>query len=153
MDETVKRYPHEDSARSTPVTVILTMILGVVLLAVAVLGMLTGSHDHLLMGFGVNGLHNWVHLLSGGMALFAAIAGTRTARAFCLAFAAVYGLVCIAGFAQVDDAVRLLNLNQADNFLHLGIVLYSLVVGLVAPASITPPHSPTLGHDAGPVRS
>ena len=42
-----------------------SMILGVVLLAVGVVGMLTGGHNHDLIIFGINLTHNIVHILSG----------------------------------------------------------------------------------------
>ena len=64
---------------------------------------------------------------------------TRTRRAageevadvmiYCLAFGSVYGLVSVVGFFQVPAVVRMLNLNMADNFLHLAIAVACLWVG------------------------
>ena len=106
-----------------------SMLLGVVLLAVGVWGMLTGGHDHNLVVFGINMAHNLVHVLSGALAIGASLGGARYAKLYLLAFGAVYGLVAIAGFANVSAVVQMLNLNAADNLLHLGIAAACLWVG------------------------
>ena len=41
----------------------------------------------------------------------------------------VYGAVAVCGFCQVAAVVRFLNLNTADNFLHLAISAACLAVG------------------------
>ncbi len=105
------------------------MLLGIVLMVVGLWGMATGGHDHLLVVFGVNASHNLVHLLSGAAAIGCALAGERYSRGFCLIFGVVYGLVALLGFLNVDSVVTLLNLNMADNFLHLGIAAACLLVG------------------------
>lgn len=109
-----------------------SLLLGVILLAVGVAGWRTGGHDHNLIIFGINMKHNLVHILSGALALLAGLAGEKYAKTYCLAFGAVYGLVTIAGFLHVTQAVQLLNLNQADNFLHLGISVACLGVGVTS---------------------
>ena len=107
-----------------------SMLLGVVFLAVGLLGWITGGHNHQLIVFGINMNHNLVHLLSGIVALLAAFAGgEKYSKLYCLVFGAVYGVVTIAGFLNVDQVVSLLNINMADNFLHLGIAAASLYVG------------------------
>lgn len=106
-----------------------TLTLGVVLLGVGAWGWLTGGHDHNLIVFGINMKHNVVHILSGGVAILAALVGDKCAKYYCLLFGAVYGLVTIAGFLNIAPAVQLLNLNTADNFLHLGISVACLGVG------------------------
>jgi hypothetical protein len=103
-------------------------VLGAVLLVVGLWGFVTGGHDHELAGFGVNLSHNLVHVLSGVVALAAAAKGERAARLFCIVFGIVYGLVAVAGFASVAFVVKLLNLNRADDFLHLGIAVACLGV-------------------------
>jgi hypothetical protein len=103
--------------------------MGAVFIIVAIWGFITG--DHVLM-FAVNTPHNVVHLLSGIAALACGLAGERPARAFCLAFAAVYGLVTVLGFLGVDFVVRLLNLNDADNWLHL-IITAAFLAGAFIP--------------------
>jgi hypothetical protein len=109
-----------------------TLLLGVVLLVVGIVGFVTGSHDHELIVFGINMAHNVVHILSGALGILAATSGAHSARVFCLAFGSVYGLVALAGFAGLEPLVRLLNLNTADNLLHLGIAVTCLVVAFAS---------------------
>jgi hypothetical protein len=115
-----------------------TMILGVILLIVGVVGFITGGHDHDLIVFGINTAHNVVHALSGFVALIAARAGERFSRIFCLVFGAVYGLVALAGFLNVEKVVRLLNLNRADDFLHVSIAAACLIVGMLSARRMQP---------------
>jgi hypothetical protein len=109
-----------------------TLILGVVLLAVGIWGWVTGAHDHILVVFGINMAHNLVHILSGAVALVAGLKDEKSAKLYCLVFGAVYGLVAIAGFLNVAPAVTLLNLNMADNVLHVAIAAACLWMGLQA---------------------
>jgi hypothetical protein len=119
-----------------------TAVLGGVLVVIGLWGTISGGHDHRLMAFGINASHNLVHLLSGAVALVAA-GRLRSAQIYCLAFGTIYGLVAIAGFFRIELVVRLLNLNMADNFLHLGIAAACLMVG-----GFTKGPAPTTGSSA-----
>jgi hypothetical protein len=112
-----------------------TLGLGIVLSLVGIAGILTGGHDHELIIFGINTTHNIVHLASGIAAIATAMAGAKYAKLYCLAFGAVYGLVTVAGFLGVEAVVTMLNINQADNFLHLAIAGSCLYVGATAKAA------------------
>jgi hypothetical protein len=103
-------------------------VMGVVFLVVAAWGFIAG--DRVLI-FHVNTAHNLVHLLSGLAALAAGFGSVRAARAFCLIFGAVYGLVGVLGFAGVAPVVDLLHLNTADNWLHVFIAVVFLAAGLL----------------------
>ena len=71
--------------------------LGIVLLVVGVVGFLAPG----LLGAHLGVVHNVVHLVSGAIALAFGVKGTRAgARAFCLAFGAVYTLLGVLGFAM-----------------------------------------------------
>lgn len=107
-----------------------TLILGITFLAVGILGVVTGGHDHNLIVFGVNMSHNMVHILSGILAVAASLAGVKLSKVYCLGFGAVYGLVTIGGFLNVPQVVSMLNINMADNFLHLAITGACLYYGL-----------------------
>ena len=106
-----------------------SIFLGIVLLAVGLVGTASGGHSHNLVVFGINASHNLVHVLSGALAIAAGLAGTRYAMIYCLAFGTVYGVVAVLGFFNVAFVVDLLNLNLADNFLHLAISVACLWVG------------------------
>lgn len=116
---------------------IFTLVLGVILLSVGIIGAVTGGHDHALIIFGINSIHNIVHILSGVLAIAAGFISLKAAKIYCLTFGSVYGLVTVAGFINQPQAVALLNLNTADNFLHLGITAACLFFGLTA-RTITP---------------
>ncbi|RPF20934.1 DUF4383 domain-containing protein [Myceligenerans xiligouense] len=105
----------------------LALVIGAVYLLVGVLGFLvTGfdgfaehDHDQTLLGFAVNPLHNIVHLLIGlaGLALWS---GAGRARAFGWLLAAGYGAAFAYGlFAVGNPEINFLNINAADNVLHV----------------------------------
>lgn len=106
-----------------------SMILGVVMLALGLWGLGGGGFAHLTGPFGVNALHNLIHLATGALALVAALNGERYSMLFCLAFGSLYGLLSIAGFFLIPWLMSALNLNMADNFLHLAVAAGCLWVG------------------------
>ena len=104
------------------------VIMGVVFLFVAAWGFVT--HDRVLM-FHVNPAHNWVHLISGALALWAGLSTEQNAKTFSVVFGIVYGLVAIAGFIGFNPLVDLLDLNMPDNWLHLFIATVFIVAGSI----------------------
>lgn len=111
---------------------------GVVYLLVGLAGFtVTGDVDFVgeegasLLGFGVNGLHNIVHLLVGAVLLGGAAAGHNAARAANLAIGVVYLLIGIAGPFVQDTAVDIVGLNGPDHLLHLGSAILLLLVALL----------------------
>ncbi len=111
-----------------------TILLGIVLLGIGVWGYLTGGHDHELIVFGINFTHNLVHILSGILALGAGLAGVKYAKWYCMLFGVVYGLVTVGGFLAFEPVVTMLNLNMADNLLHLVISASCLWMGFTSKA-------------------
>ncbi len=107
-----------------------TFVLGFTLLIVGILGAATVGHDHEFIIFGVNAAHNVVHIVSGIAAIAAALAGARLAQIFCVAFGVVYGLVAVVGLLNLSGPVSMMNLNNADDFLHLAIAAACLYFGL-----------------------
>ncbi len=111
---------------------------GAVYLVVGLLGFtVSGGHSFagaeggsLLGLFGVNGLHNIVHLLVGLALAGAAAAGTAAARATNTSVGAVYLLVGLLGLVVGSGSLNLLALNGADNLLHFASAILLLVVGL-----------------------
>lgn len=92
----------------------------------------TDSRAELLGVFQVSVLHNIVHLLFGAVGLWAARTW-MTARAFLLASAAVYLAFFVYGMVvdRGSDA-NFVPFNSADDWLHLGLALGMLAVGLAA---------------------
>ena len=114
------------------------LVFGVVYLLVGLAGFLvTGDvgfaspdGDPLII-FGVNPLHNIVHILVG-VVLLAASRRTASARAANLAIGATYLLLGIIGLfiADATNALNIIALNGADNVLHLFTALALLAVAL-----------------------
>ncbi|MCU1430946.1 MAG: hypothetical protein JWP95_51 [Actinotalea sp.] len=117
----------------------LALVIGVVYLLVGLAGFaITGfdnflEHDHsqTLLGFAINPLHNIVHILIGilGITMWSSRSGART---FGWILAVVYGLTTIYGFivGQEDNPANILNINGADNILHLVSTLAGLAIAL-----------------------
>ena len=108
-------------------------ILGPVFIAIGVVGFFTGHH---LLMFGISGAHNIVHLASGAVALWAGFSSPKYAKTYCILFGLVYAAVTALGFINYPLAVSLLNLNQADNFLHLAIAAVCLGAGFTTKAGV-----------------
>ena len=101
--------------------------LGAVLLLVGIIGFI---QDPIVTLFEVNGLHNGVHLLSGAIGIWAgAWGGIVASRWFNRIFGMVYGLVAVLGLFGIGFVVSLLDINTADNWLHVLIAAASLGVG------------------------
>ncbi|MFD1151939.1 DUF4383 domain-containing protein [Saccharothrix hoggarensis] len=120
------------------------MAVAVVFLLVGVLGFVPGltadldriafagpeSHAHLLGVFQVSVLHNLVHLLFGAVGLVAARAAS-SARAYLVAGGAVYLLLWVYGLVvHKDSGANFVPLNAADDWLHLGLGLGMVALGL-----------------------
>jgi hypothetical protein len=101
-------------------------ILGVVFIAVGVLGFV---NNPVLGIFAVNGLHNLIHILSGIIALGAVAMGTKATRTFSQVFGIIYGLVAVLGFILPSPLLGLIEINMADNLLHVVLALVFLYIG------------------------
>lgn len=109
------------------------IVFGAVYALVGVLGFILPSP--LLGIFGVNVLHDLVHIVVGGLWLAAAFAAPMglTPRAASQIIGVVYLLVAILGFVLPDLMNQLLVINTADNFLHLATAVLALYFGFMAP--------------------
>lgn len=84
-----------------------------------------------LLGFGVNPLHTIVHLALG-VAGLAMAWSLSTARIYGWLLVVGYGLVLIYGLiVEQEDSANVLNLNAADNWLHLVTIIVGLVIALL----------------------
>jgi hypothetical protein len=121
---------------------IVGIVFGVVFIAVGLLGFLMNPT---LIVFGVNGLHNLVHLASGGVLLAGAFMNEgRNARQVNLAFGVVYLVVAALGFIAPGLANPLLASDHdafpfADAGLHaiLGIALVGAALAFKSPTTGT----------------
>src|SRR3954454_6759699 len=89
----------------------------------------SGQHEMLLF-FMINPLHNVVHILIGvvGLVLSRTLPGART---FGWLLAVGYGAAFVYGLVAVGEDWDFLNINGADNVLHLLSALAGLVIALL----------------------
>lgn len=140
---------------------ILAGLVGLVYLAAGIVGFVrtglgdfTGQHDEMLLGFMINPLHNLVHVVVGALGLVAAMS-SGLARTFGWILFVGYGLVAIWGLMitgvissnPVSNLGNPLNINDADNWLHIGSAVLGLIIAImparkvvqvVEPAAMTP---------------
>jgi len=109
-------------------------LIGVVLTLVGILGFVSGP---VLLVFGINPLHNFVHLASGILGLLAAgVSGKRWASLYARAFGIIYVMVALIGFVAPRLMASLLAINMPDNWLHLGLGIVLSIVGFGMPAAV-----------------
>jgi hypothetical protein len=95
-----------------------------------------GTSDDKLLLFGVNPLHNIIHLAVGALWL-ASSRSESSARAVSILIGAVYLVVGVLGlFINGGSDLNLLNLNQPDNALHLASAALGLSFGLAGRRSV-----------------
>lgn len=116
----------------------LALVIGIVYLLVGIAGFfVTGfdgfaehDHDQTLLGFAINPLHNIVHLLIGllGVSMWRTSGGART---FGWLLLIGYGAAFIYGLIAVNNPdINVLNINVADNWLHILSALAGLAIAV-----------------------
>jgi len=130
-----------------PPVVLASAVVGAAFLLVGVLGFIPGittgmgdmsaaghhSEAHLLGIFQVSVLHNLLHLLFGVVGLLAARAATAAKLFLVVGGIAYLGLWIYGTVVPEDSAANFVPLNSADDWLHLGLGLGMLLLGLVLP--------------------
>jgi hypothetical protein len=107
---------------------IYVVLSGAILVVVGVVGFFR----HEMFNLTFPPAHNIFHLVSGVIGLWAGLGkNAHGVRRFGVIFGTIYTLVAIAGFAGLRDFGPIqLDLNAHFNFIHLGVGLLSLAVGL-----------------------
>jgi hypothetical protein len=127
------------SARGTgagrPWPQVLGLAFGAIYLIVGIVGFfVTGfdnfagnEQDEMLLFFMINPLHNIVHILVGvaGLVLSRTLSGAKT---FGLLLAVGYGLAFVYGVIAVGKDWDILNINWADNILHIASAIVGGVI-------------------------
>lgn len=124
-----------------PLPQLLALVFGAVYLLVGIVGFFVTGFDHfadnsqheMLIGlFMINPLHNIAHILVGvvGLLLARTLAGART---YGWLLAGLYGVLFVYGLLAVGESWDFLNINAADNVLHIATAAVGLVIAL-APA-------------------
>jgi len=114
---------------------------GVIFLIVGALGFVPAATPNgMLLGiFHVDAPHNFVHLLTGAIALWAGFTSLHASKMYFLIFGIVYGLVSIMGFMAGDRPVLgFMANNIPDAWLHLAIAAVSIGLGLMPETEVLP---------------
>jgi hypothetical protein len=146
----VTRSTTNDATVRAPVRVA-ALVVSIVFLLVGVLGFIPGvttnydsltfaghhSDAQLLGVFQVSVLHNIVHLLFGlaGLLMARTVSGART---YLIAGGAIYLVLWLYGLVVgPDSAANFVPLNSADDWLHLGLGIGMIALGLVTGRRVT----------------
>lgn len=116
------------------------LIFGAVFLVVGILGFVDAVTPPspevpggLLFGlFAVNGVHNWVHLLSGIVALIVGLRSEAASRIYFRAFGVIYALVALAGIFVGEGLLMGMAHNMPDVALHAIIAIAALYFGFAS---------------------
>ena len=116
---------------------LLALVFGAVYLLVGIVGFFVtgfddfaGNSEHeMLLVFMINPLHNIVHIVIGiaGLLLARTLAGART---YGWLLAVGYAAAFVYGLIAIGESWDFLNINAADNVLHLLTALVGLVIAL-----------------------
>lgn len=117
-------------------------ILGVVFVAVGLLGFIPNPLVYEDGFFHVNAAHNFVHLISGALLLVSPYFGVPVLMIRALAI--VYTAIAIFGFIapNVAELGGLIAMNMVDHWLHAAIAVLLLAIGFTKPVerSVTTAH-------------
>ncbi|GAA1897646.1 DUF4383 domain-containing protein [Streptomyces sodiiphilus] len=140
-------------AGRTPVS-LAALVVGVVFLLVGVAGFIPGittdydtmefaghESEAMLLGiFQVSVLHNLVHV-AFGIAGLAMSRTTRLARLYLIGGGAIYLVLWIYGLLiDHDSAANFVPLNTADDWLHFGLGLGMIALGVFLPRRVPQPY-------------
>jgi hypothetical protein len=127
---------------STPARLYATLVGGVLVIA-GIIGFFysssfgsPGDVDAVFGILNVNGWHNVVHIVTGGLGLL--VAG-YAARQYALGLGVVYIAIAIWGFiiGSGDNILGFIPVNTEDNFLHLILGVLGVAAGMATPAAGT----------------
>lgn len=111
----------------------LAILFGIVFVIAGVLGFIPSfvTSGKLFDIFRVNFEHNIVHLASGILAILCGLSGGFASKVFFIIFGIVYALLALFGFMQGEGKLfEMISINMADNYLHAGVAITSLLIGL-----------------------
>lgn len=109
-------------------------IWGWVFVVIGVLGFVPGvsPNGYLLGIFHVNPAHNWIHLLTGVVALLCGYSSDHASKAYFVTFAIIYALLALVGFAVGNRPLFGLMANSiADAWLHVVIAVVAFSLGFM----------------------
>ncbi len=110
------------------------LLIGVVFIAVGLLGFI----DNPIIGtsegaiFHADTTHNYVHIISGVLFVLVALMAPRSAAGFMILFGIIYLAIGVLGMmSDSGQVLGFLHVNAADNYLHIGLGVVILLVGVI----------------------
>ena len=89
----------------------------------------------------VNQIMSIVYVATGVLGLLLGFGGEAAGRTFFRIFGIVYALIAILGFMHVNGGVGI-EMNTADNVLHVVIAVIGIAAGFMARRPMVPPPGP-----------
>lgn len=97
----------------------------------------------LLFGlFAVNAFHNWVHILSGVVALVVGFRSEAASRMYFRVFGVIYALVAVLGIFVGEGYLLGMAHNMPDVVLHALIAIAALYLGFARTSAHPPQEAP-----------
>lgn len=110
------------------------VVLGIIFIAVGIIGFIPNPLVSDTGIFVTNGVHNLVHILTGGVFLLALLLPGKESLII-NTIGAGYVLVSLLGFMTSGDyMLGMIHLNLADKYLHVGLAVAILAVGKLSPS-------------------
>ena len=114
------------------------LVIGIIFIAVGLLGFV----DNPIVGdsqdaiFHADTVHNMVHVISGVLFVLVAMASPGFSGTLLILFGIVYLAIGLIGFANfggqgMGEVLGFLHVNGADNYLHIGLGILILLLGLI----------------------
>lgn len=112
---------------------IYAVIFGILFLVIGILGFLPEftPNGYLFNVFSVHPVHNWLHIITGVLALLVAF-NSHYARIYFRVFAVIYLFIALLAFLVGSDFI-FMRLNHADNLFHLIVGAIFLYLGFGKP--------------------
>ncbi len=130
---------------------IVAMVIGVVFLILGILGLIIATTHGYILGLQVDLVHNLFHLLTGILGIAAAMTGWS--RRFNQVFGIIYLLLGLAGLIPAlyfgHRLLGLMQVNTADNVLHLVVGVVATGVGFFVHDDVTRGVTDTRGTTGG----
>ena len=117
-----------------------SLVIGILFLLIGILGFIPNpivGPDHWAL-FHADTVHSIVHLVSGALFLFLALAMPSAAPTFHKIFGVIYFLIGVLGIMNVgaegmSTVLGFLHVNEADNYLHIVLGLVIFLAGMMRP--------------------
>lgn len=111
------------------------VIIGIGFLVAGILGFMPHItvNGMLLNIFAVDPMHNWIHIISGLIALLASF-NDKVSKIYFIIFGIIYTVVAIMGFVMKGQ-ILMMQMNMADNYLHIALAIIFLYMGFLFKSS------------------